>query len=288
MRWDRSHDSSDVEDRRGAGGGIGGIGLGGMGLLLPLFGRFGWRGILLLVIVLAFLRLGGDCGMCASEDVGPDRIGPGGSRGVSSERGSAPADELARFVGFVLDDTQDHWRREFEREGKEYRGGRLVLFDESVASQCGGASAAVGPFYCPLDHRVYIDLSFYRLLQSRFGAPGDFAQAYVIAHEVGHHVQNLFGSLEQSHADREASIQTELQADCLAGVWAHDAAARDLLEPGDLEEGMRAAAAVGDDAIQRQAQGRVRPESWTHGSSQQRQAALRRGYEGGHLASCGL
>lgn len=282
MRWDRSHESPNVEDRRGEGGGARGIG--GLGLLLPLVGRFGWKGILVVVVILvAFRYFGGDCAGLGG-GTADDTETQTGQR-ASGERRSAPADELGKFVGFVLDDAQDHWKREFERVGRPYRLARLVLFDDSVTSACGSASAAVGPFYCPPDQKVYIDLSFYRLLQSRFGAPGDFAQAYVVAHEIGHHVQNLNRELG-GDLDRRKSIETELQADCLAGVWAHDAEKRKLLEAGDLEEGMKAAAAVGDDAIQRKTEGQVRPESWTHGSSEQRMRWLRRGLETGKIDAC--
>ena len=265
-----------MEDRRGAGGGFGGGA--GLGLLLPLLGRFGWKGIVIGILVLVAFRYLGDCGGQAPSD----------QRGAARSGSAAPDDELSRFVGFVLDDNQAHWRREFEREGKSYRAARLVLFDDGVDSSCGSASSAVGPFYCPLDRRVYIDLSFYRLLHSRFGAPGDFAQAYVIAHEIGHHVQNLHDRLGRGNSSGRESIATELQADCLAGVWAHDAEKRNLLEAGDLREGMTAAAAVGDDAIQRQSEGEIRPETWTHGSSEQRKRAFRKGYDGGKLDSCGL
>ncbi len=276
MRWDRSHQSPDVEDRRGAGGGFGGGA--GLGLLLPLLGRFGWRGILIGIAVLFLVRYVGVCGGGEAPS----------ERGVAQRGSAAPDDELSRFVGYVLDDNQTHWRRAFEREDRSYQPARLVLFDDGVSSSCGRASSAVGPFYCPLDKRVYIDLSFYRLLQSRFGAPGDFAQAYVIAHEIGHHVQNLHDKLGRGESSGRESIATELQADCLAGVWARDAEKRDLLEAGDLREGMTAAAAVGDDAIQRQSEGEVRPETWTHGSSEQRKRAFKRGYDGGDLNACGL
>jgi uncharacterized protein len=264
-----------VEDRRGAGGGSGGGP--GLGLLLPLLGRFGWKGILIGIVVLVGVRYVGNCGSDAPSE-----------RGVAQRGSAAPEDELSRFVGFVLDDAQTYWKRAFQREGRSYERARLVLFDDAASSSCGNASSAVGPFYCPLDKRVYIDLSFYRLLQSRFGAPGDFAQAYVIAHEIGHHVQNLHDKLGRGESSGRESIATELQADCLAGVWARDAEKRELLEAGDLREGMAAAAAVGDDAIQRQSEGEVRPETWTHGSSEQRKRAFKRGHDGGDLNACGL
>ncbi|MBX3162569.1 MAG: neutral zinc metallopeptidase [Deltaproteobacteria bacterium] len=272
MRWDRSHESSDIEDRRSQGG-AGGFGGGGGGFplgLLALAGRFGWRGILLALLVIGAMTYGPR--MCAT---GPEPA----ERAQVVERGGGQ-DELARFVGFVLDDVQDMWARELNG----YKRARLVLFRDSVASACGTASAAVGPFYCPLDQRVYIDLSFYDQLRRRFGAAGDFAQAYVIAHELGHHVQNLRGVLGRGEVD---SIAVELQADCLAGAWGRDAQRRDLLEAGDLDEALTAAAAVGDDTIQRKTQGRIQPETWTHGSAAQRRAAYERGFDGGPRA-CGI
>ncbi|HEU5058664.1 MAG TPA: neutral zinc metallopeptidase [Kofleriaceae bacterium] len=276
MRWDRGHQSPNIEDRRGQGGA--GINIGGLGLLLPLIGRFGWRGILILVALFLVVNY---TGLCSGGGGGSDE--PRRGAVAPSERAGAPQDDLARFVGFVLDDAQETFRKLVEAEGGRYQAARMVLFTDAVSSACGSASSAVGPFYCPLDRRVYIDLSFYRELQRRFGASGDFAEAYVIAHEVGHHLQNLSGKLE-----RGGSVDTELQADCLAGVWAHSAGSRDLLEPGDMEEALDAAAAVGDDNIQKKTTGTVRPETWTHGSSEQRQAAFRRGYQGGTLSACSL
>jgi hypothetical protein len=209
----------------------------------------------------------------------------------------APADPMAAFVSEVLADTEDTWRTVFrERLNREYEDPQLVLFDGAVQSACGFAQAAMGPFYCPLDRRVYIDLAFYRDLRDRFGAPGDFAQAYVIAHEVGHHVQNLSGVMErvrgmQQRADRATanalSVRQELQADCFAGLWAnHAQSVRNRLEPGDLEEALQAASAIGDDRLQQQSRGYVVPESFTHGSSAQRQTWFRRGYEGGRFEAC--
>jgi uncharacterized protein len=208
-----------------------------------------------------------------------------------------PADEQARFVSVVLADTEDTWSRVFSQAGSSYRPPTLVLFTDMVESACGYGSAAVGPFYCPADAQVYIDLGFFRELSDRFGAPGDFAQAYVLAHEIGHHVQNLLGVSDQVRAaqsrargERESnalSVRLELQADCLAGVWGHHARSRqDLLEEGDIEEGLRAAAAIGDDRIQRMARGHVSPESWTHGSSAQRSEWFHRGLESGSVAAC--
>jgi predicted metalloprotease len=203
---------------------------------------------------------------------------------------------LADFVRVVLGDTEDTWTELFRAAGGTYELPVLVLFSGSVRSACGYADAAVGPFYCPGDHRVYIDLSFYQEMQTRFGAPGDFAQAYVIAHEVGHHVQTLIGVAEQVHAARgratqeEAnalSVRQELQADCFAGVWAfHAQRTRNILEQGDLEEALNAAAAIGDDRLQRQSQGYVVPESFTHGTSEQRMRWFREGFRTGETARC--
>ena len=207
--------------------------------------------------------------------------------------GSPAHDDEREFVSVVLADTEDTWRELFQAAGRTYREPKLVLFTGSVQSACGMAGAAVGPFYCPSDQKLYLDLSFFRALRERFRAPGDFAQAYVIAHEVGHHVQTLLGITEKADTARRragaesVSVRVELQADCLAGIWAHHAKrARDILEAGDLEEALNAAAAIGDDALQRQSQGRVRPESFTHGSSKQRVRWFGRGYETGELGQC--
>jgi predicted metalloprotease len=209
---------------------------------------------------------------------------------------SGEEDQLAEFVAVVLGDTEDTWHELFRRMDQTYREPQLVLFSGAVQSACGMASAAVGPFYCPADQKVYIDLSFYRDLKYRFEAPGDFAQAYVIAHEVGHHVQNLLGISEQvqrlrSRVDEadgnRLSVMLELQADCLAGVWAHHAQrARQILEEGDIEEGLNAASAIGDDRLQRRARGTVTPDSFTHGSSEQRIRWFRRGLQTGDVNQC--
>jgi uncharacterized protein len=283
MRWDRGHDSPNIEDRRGQGGGS--VNILGLGALLPLIGRFGWKGILVLVAIFVIVNYTGLCtggaGLCSGGGApSPDR-----GAVTPSERGKTTQDELGKFVGFVLDDVQDSWKDDFQSVGHTYQPARMVLFTNAVSSGCGSASSAVGPFYCPLDRRVYIDLSFYGELQRRFGASGDFAEAYVIAHEIGHHVQNQLTGLD--HEGR-GSVETELQADCLAGVWAHAAESRNLLEPGDMEEALDAASAVGDDNIQKKTTGTVRPESWTHGSSAQRQRAFKQGYQGHSLAACGL
>ena len=218
---------------------------------------------------------------------GGNVLGGDGSSAPLGGSAPDPDDDQAQFVGFVVDDVQDFWVEEFNRERRQYQPTRLVLFSSATNTGCGFASSQTGPFYCPPDQKVYIDLTFFDELHSRFGAPGDFAQAYVVAHEFGHHVQHLL-RLDESlrQGDNEASIRFELMADCLAGVWGRSAEDEGLLEAGDLEEGLGAAAAVGDDRIQQQTQGRVNPESWTHGSAEQRMASLRRGFQGGRLRTC--
>jgi len=201
---------------------------------------------------------------------------------------------LVQFVSFVLDDTQKTWTQVLSSEGVPYRHAKLVLFRDSIDSACGMAESATGPFYCPSDEKVYIDLGFYDELKQRFGAPGEFAEAYVLAHEIGHHVQKLIGVEEkvraaQRHnpgAANQLSVRLELQADCFAGVWGHSTSQRNLLEAGDVQQGLNAAAAVGDDRLQRMASGHVNPESFTHGSSQQRMDWFQRGFSSGDLKSC--
>jgi predicted metalloprotease len=260
-----------------------------------------------IVVLLAALLFGGDAssvlrallggGSSGSAPYGASGQSPGQAPGLAPE--SDPDRELVEFVSFVLDDVQDTWTALFRdggdwTRGEQYRRAKLVLFTDRVESACGFQSEATGPFYCPGDEKAYIDLGFYRDLSRRFGAPGDFAQAYVIAHEVAHHVQNLTGVSDRVHAesrrnpgDQNAlSIRQELQADCLAGVWAHHTDQRNVLERGDIEEGLTAAAAIGDDRLQRQATGTVQPESWTHGSSAQRVRWFQRGFQEGSPAAC--
>jgi predicted metalloprotease len=222
--------------------------------------------------------------------------GPSGAPvGQTSPVGSSPAeDREVQFVSFVLDDVQKTWEQIFAQDGQQYRHAKLVLFRDAVRSGCGDAETAMGPFYCPADQKVYIDLGFYRELKDRFGASGDFAEAYVIAHELGHHVQNLLGiSGKVERAQRQnpdqanaLSVRLELQADCLAGVWGHSTQQRNLLEEGDVDEALNAASAVGDDRIQRQATGRVNPETWTHGSAEQRSRWFKTGFDSGSIQSC--
>ena len=251
-------------------------------------------GAALLVVLAISLLTGSDPGEVADVVMGGQRSS------VQSSGGPAPPppedDEQAAFVSVILADTEDTWSELLPAFGRSYELPTLVLFNDAVQSACGLSSAAMGPFYCPLDGKVYIDLSFFRALDQRFGAPGDFARAYVVAHEVGHHVQNLLGISGEVQSRRrrlpaaegnELSVRLELQADCLAGVWAHHAETqRDLLEAGDVEEGLRAAAAIGDDTLQRRSGGRVAPESWTHGSSAQRVAWFRRGLDSGDPDLC--
>jgi predicted metalloprotease len=246
--------------------------------------KYGWIAAL---AILAFSIFGGSLGGIFGG--GEQRLQDGkGARGTPEQA------EMVQFVSFVLDDAQSTWRQAFAKNGRQYQNAKLVLFTGSTQTGCGYGQAAAGPFYCPADSRVYIDLSFYRELAERFGARGDFAQAYVVAHEIGHHVQNLLGTSDRVHkAPRSLqagasglSVRLELQADCYAGVWAHSTSRRDLLEEGDIEEGLGAAAAVGDDRIQKKSTGTVHPESWTHGSAADRARWFRRGYESGAMEAC--
>jgi predicted metalloprotease len=278
MRIEGERQSSNIEDRRGMRmGGPVGLGGGGIGTILVVL-VISW---LTGVNPLTLLQLsGGQDGAPAQEEV------------PTSTAGNDPQ---SKFIGAILGDLEDTWGDIFSKDGQRYQQPVLVLFNNAVQSACGSASSATGPFYCPADHKLYLDLSFFKDLDERFGAPGDFAQAYVVAHEVGHHVQNLLGvneqvsNLQQRAAKADAnqlSVRLELQADCYAGVWGHYAAQQNILEPGDAEEGLRAAAAIGDDRLQRQTQGRVVPESFTHGSSQQRVEWLRRGLTSGRVEDC--
>ncbi|HRI54249.1 MAG TPA: neutral zinc metallopeptidase [Pseudomonadota bacterium] len=282
MRLGNEEDDAYVEDRRGDGGGGRRLGM-SMGL-----------GGTLVVLALSLLfkrNLFNDLGTPAPHSGAPtssSRSTPTGQARVSGE------EELKRVAVGAFNDAQRTWTTGLRGSGPGYRPAHLVLFWDETHSGCGAAGAEMGPFYCPADERVYIDLGFYRELARRFGAPGDFAQAYVIAHEVGHHVQNLLGiearvrqSQRQGPRDRNRlSVLMELQADCFAGVWGHSAQRRGLLEPGDVDEGLRAAAAVGDDRLQKAATGRVSPESFTHGSAAQRSHWFRRGLDSGRLEDC--
>ncbi len=303
MRWKGRRKSSNVEDRRGTrvGGRMrlpfpGGLRRGGFGggRRLPRRMRRGGigGGIGIIIVVLAMLYFGIDPSILLQGlpgDGGPPGLEHQGPR-------DAAQDELASFVSVVLADTEDTWHQLFAQWGERYEEPKLVLFSGAVQSACGFAQSAVGPFYCPGDRKVYIDLSFYADLKNRFAAPGDFAQAYVIAHEVAHHVQTLMGISQKVHERRRQvseveanalSVRMELQADCLAGLWAHHAQRmHNILEPGDIEEALNAASAIGDDRLQRQASGMVVPDTFTHGSSAQRVRWFKRGLESGELRSC--
>ncbi|HKP59488.1 MAG TPA: neutral zinc metallopeptidase [Polyangiales bacterium] len=276
MRWTRDYQSDNVEDRRAAGPMQAG-GPGGIGILFWLFSRFGLPGVL---VGGALLYFAGGLNLGGGEDAGSRVSDPAGEQRATGGADD-PEREAVSFVSFVLDDVQKSWSAQFGILEQRYVPAQMVLFRGRTRSACGMGQSAMGPFYCPSDSKVYIDLSFYRELRQRLGAPGDFAQAYVIAHEVGHHVQHLLGLDE-----RGGSVKMELQADCLAGVWGHSAESRNLLEVGDLEEALNAAAAIGDDKLQRDATGTVRPETFTHGSSAQRVAAFKTGFSSGSFAAC--
>jgi len=274
MRWSDGRRSDNIEDRRGMG--------------VPMMAGGGIGTLILLLVALYF-------------GVDPSVIFQNGGPSVSTSPAPSPSasvgnDQLRDFVAVVLADTEDTWRALFRQMNREYQDPHLVLFTGAVQSACGTANAAVGPFYCPSDRKLYLDLSFFRDLRDRFGAPGDFAQAYVIAHEVGHHVQVLLGISDRVRAAQQRagrtetnalSVRQELQADCFAGVWAHHAQqTRHILEPGDVEEALRAAAAIGDDRLQRETQGRVVPDSFTHGTSAQRVRWFRTGLDAGEVKRC--
>ena len=289
MRWKGRRRSRNIEDRRGRPRRMG---LPFPGRLPGLGGRRGRGGILGLVVTLGLMYFLGVDPRILLQGGGL----PGAAGGGGSYQPDAAENELAAFVSVVLADTEDTWHALFRQRGARYQEPRLVLFSGAVQSACGLGQAAMGPFYCPGDRKVYIDLGFYRELRERHGAPGDFAQAYVIAHEIGHHVQNLMGTSTRVQAARRRlskaqgnrlSVRLELQADCYAGLWAHHAnRTRQILEEGDLEEALRAASAIGDDRLQRQATGYVNPDAFTHGSSEQRVRWFRQGFESGRIEDC--
>lgn len=286
MRWQGNRESDNVEDRRDEGGGGGGLSFGGRSLGLGTIA----------VVVVASMAFG----------VNPltvlSMLSGGGAPTSQQAPGNTPAkappanDPSARFVSTVLAMTEDVWRGQFRAAGSEYREPRLVLFRGAVATACGQGQSAMGPFYCPGDQKVYIDLDFYDVLRDKLGAPGDFAQAYVIAHEVGHHVQNLVGTSRKMDEARRRlseteynalSVRLELQADCYAGIWAHHAEqAKQILEQGDVEEALNAATQIGDDTLQRKSRGTVVPESFTHGTGEQRVRWFKRGLETGDVQAC--
>jgi uncharacterized protein len=278
MRWREGRRSNNVEDMRGRGGGMGGGGF-----------KFGIGG---LIVAAAAYFLGVDPQLIMGIMQGTQ----GGAVQQGPVETSQPTDEAGDFLAVVLADTEDTWGEIFRASGAEYSPPRLRLYERGTNSGCGSASAAAGPFYCPADQRIYIDPAFFDELERRFGAPGDFAQAYVLAHEVGHHVQTLTGISDRVRAAQERApeaqrnalqVRMELQADCYAGIWAHHAQrSRNVLEAGDVEEALGAASAVGDDMIQKRAQGYVVPESFTHGSAEQRQQWFGRGLQSGQVSTC--
>ncbi|SBT09075.1 conserved hypothetical protein [Candidatus Propionivibrio aalborgensis] len=281
MRLDDQNESDNVEDRRGTGGNFGGgvrrggVGIGAIVLALTASYFFGIDPSVIL-------------GLGSNIDSQPSQH--------TAARKPPAADEMARFVSKVLASTESTWDEVFREGGSRYQEPKLVLFSGATPTACGTGQSAMGPFYCPSDQKVYIDLSFYRDLKQRFHAPGEFAQAYVIAHEVGHHVQNLLGISDKVHRAQQGaskaranalSVRLELQADCFAGVWGHRAdAAKNIIEPGEIEQALNAASAIGDDRLQQQTQGRIVPESFTHGSSEQRMRWFKRGIESGDLRQC--
>jgi predicted metalloprotease len=274
MKWEDGRESDNVEDRRG-------MPIGGRGASL------GCGGLIILLAVSYFTGISPTRLLNMVQDTSSSAAPPPASAPAST---GAPSDQLGKFSAVVLASTEDVWKGIFEKNGKPYQEPRLVLFTGATRSGCGMASMQTGPFYCQLDRKVYLDTSFFQELSRRFGAPGDFADAYVIAHEVGHHVQNSLGIFDGAGRDRgdnAVSVRVELQADCLAGVWGYHANRQQkLIEPGDFEAGLKAAAAIGDDRLQRMSQGTVAPESFTHGSSSERQAWLRRGLETGDPGRC--
>jgi predicted metalloprotease len=286
MKWRRTSGSGGVEDLRGKSSG-GGIPTGRIGRGL------GGAGIAGIIIALLFTFLGGGGGFDPGS--GLDQLNPApAATGDEVAQGPDPDADLVAFVRFVVEDIQETWTVVFTNLGEEYQPTTLRIFRAGISTGCGAASSATGPFYCPVDRFVYLDLGFFRELRDRFGAPGDFAQAYVIAHEYGHHVQNLLGILpdvsrrqQQNPGEaNELSVKLELQADCFAGVWAHSAYEEGQLEEGDLEEGLQAASSVGDDRIQQSATGRIDPESFTHGSAEQRRNWFLVGFQEGDPAAC--
>ncbi len=297
MRWRGNRRSNNIEDRRGMRTSYAGNNSGGLLRLLPVLFKFlGFKGTA--IVAAGFFAYGLVTGNLDSMLSGLTAQGQGNAQmaAKSPMRQSDAEKELVDFVAVVLADTEDTWSEIFRQQGMRYQAPKLVLFRQSVRSACGLAQSAMGPFYCPGDRKVYIDLSFYQQLKDQLQAPGDFAQAYVIAHEIGHHIQTLLGVSEKVHQARlrlnkteanKLSVRQELQADCFAGVWAHHAdKTRRLLEPGDIEEALNAASKIGDDALQRRATGRVRPDSFTHGTSRQRVKWFKTGLESGDLKRC--
>jgi len=296
VRWRGNRKSHNVEDRRGMKVSRSGVsGRGGLFRLLPVvYKLLGFKGTAIAVIgVVVYGLLSGNLTQMLGTSSFQGNIPKASTQPVKQ---SAAEKEMVEFISVVLADTEDTWKELFKQKGKQYQTPKLVLFRNKVNSGCGGASAQMGPFYCSLDNKVYLDLSFYDDLRERYKAPGDFAQAYVIAHEIGHHVQNLLGTSDKVHKAKQRlnevkanqlSVKLELQADCYAGIWAHQAnRSRQILESGDIEEGLKAASAIGDDQLQKQSQGYVNPDSFTHGSSKQRVKWFNVGLNNGTLSEC--
>jgi predicted metalloprotease len=301
MRWRGRRESSNVQDNRGSGGGggfrlPGGFGRGGGpggGFRIPVGGRSGGGLTTIIILVVLFFVLRA-CGIDIFNMAEQGSQPPAGGGGQVVEGGGA-SDEMKQFVGVVLAETEDVWNGIFQAEGLQYQEPTLTLFSGQVQSACGFASSASGPFYCPGDRKVYLDTTFFDQLAQQFDAAGDFAQAYVIAHEVGHHVQNLTGILPRFNEARQnmtaeeanaMSVRVELQADCFAGVWGHYTDQKGLLEEGDIDEALNAAQQIGDDTLQKRTQGYVVPESFNHGTSEQRQRWFARGFKSGKLSDC--
>ena len=293
MQWRGRRQSTNIRDVRNTGGGMGGSrgGFGGRGGPFAVR-RAGGGGIGAIIVVLIIAWVFGINPLQLLTGEGSIGTSPQGQQ-VGNRAGVN--DEMRDFVATVLADTEDTWMQIFSAQGETYREPTLTLFSDSVDSACGFASAATGPFYCPSDQNLYIDLGFYDELRSRFGAPGDFAQAYVLAHEVGHHVQNVLGILPDVHQRQQGlgeaeanalSVRTELQADCFAGIWANRTEKTGMLDAGDIDEALTAATAIGDDTLQKQGQGYVVPDSFTHGTSEQRASWFKRGYEQGTVSAC--
>ena len=285
MRWQGRRESDNVEDRRGDSTGSSG-GLGGGGFRVPR----GKGGLILLVVVLVAGYYGVDLTPLLNGEA------PVGQTQTQSQQVNSPEDnQMAKFTSVILASTEDTWSQLFQKMGKQYQDPKLVLYRGATRTGCGTGQSVMGPFYCPADKTVYIDLSFYQEMKDKLGAAGDFAQGYVVAHEVGHHVQNLLGiepkirQMQQGASKAEQnrlSVKMELQADCFAGVWGHFMQNQQVLEQGDLEEALNAAQAIGDDRLQQQSQGRVIPDSFTHGTSEQRYTWFKRGFDSGNPNSC--
>jgi predicted metalloprotease len=300
MLWKGRRQSDNIEDQRGQGGGgmPGGFGGGPGQFRIPIGGRLGGGGLKGIVILIVLYFVLKAIGIDPSMLLGGGSLDDGGGQVTQSQSSSPSAggnDEMKQFVATVLAETEDVWTGIFKANGLTYENPKLVLFSGQIKSACGFASSAAGPFYCPGDHKVYLDTAFFQQLAQQFGASGDFAQAYVVAHEVGHHVQNLtgilpkFNQMRQQMSEAQAnhmSMQVELQADCFAGVWGHFTAQKGILEQGDLEEALNAAKQIGDDTLQKKMQGYVVPESFNHGTSAQRQKWFAAGFKSGRLSDC--